>query len=151
MDKFEYKIADADLSNCDREPIHIPGKIQGHGFMLALDSKMGISHCSENISRYLAVRAEQILGQSVSVVEELLKTSGAETLISQLIKTGMTIKGFAPKNPYPVYIQKQHFNLVISQSGDFIVLEFEPASSDIKKDLQQFIGSSISEMLADSD
>ncbi|RZK16936.1 MAG: hypothetical protein EOO43_14000, partial [Flavobacterium sp.] len=26
-----------DLSNCDREPIHIPGRIQSHGFLIVLD------------------------------------------------------------------------------------------------------------------
>ena len=26
-----------DLTQCDREPIHIPGSIQPHGFMLVLD------------------------------------------------------------------------------------------------------------------
>lgn len=29
-----------DLSNCDREPIHIPGSIQPHGVLLALDGSM---------------------------------------------------------------------------------------------------------------
>ena len=28
---------EADLTNCDREPIHIPGSIQPHGLLLALD------------------------------------------------------------------------------------------------------------------
>jgi light-regulated signal transduction histidine kinase (bacteriophytochrome) len=26
-----------DLTNCDREPIHIPGQIQAHGALLAFD------------------------------------------------------------------------------------------------------------------
>lgn len=29
--------ADVDITNCDREPIHIPGSVQSHGFMLACD------------------------------------------------------------------------------------------------------------------
>ena len=28
-----------DLTNCDREPIHIPGLIQPYGFLLCLDSQ----------------------------------------------------------------------------------------------------------------
>lgn len=151
MDKFERKIENADLSNCDREPIHIPGKIQSHGFLIALDKNMCISHCSANIIRFLPVGAEQILGKSVTVLEDLLKTLHTDTLISQLVRSGMTVKGFAPQNPYPVFILKQFFSLIISISGEFFVLEFEPESSDIRKDLQQLIGSSISEMLADAD
>ena len=29
-----------DLTNCDREPIHIPGYIQPHGCLIACDSAM---------------------------------------------------------------------------------------------------------------
>ncbi len=57
-----------------------------------------------------------------------------------MIKTSMTVKGFAPQNPFPVYIQKQYFSLIISRSGEFFVLEFEPEFSDLRKDLQQSIG-----------
>ena len=31
----------ADLNDCDREPIHIPGSIQPHGLMLVLDDDAG--------------------------------------------------------------------------------------------------------------
>ncbi|HSZ31799.1 MAG TPA: ATP-binding protein [Puia sp.] len=139
-----------DLSNCDSEQIHIPVKIQNHGFLIALDDNLTITHCTRNIEYFLKVVAEKLLGKSVTVLEELLESSNSDPFISQLIKTGMTIKGFAPLNPYPVYVQKQYFNLIISRSGGFYVLEFEPEMSDIKKNFQQFIGSSISEMLADA-
>ena len=151
MDTFEYKAENADLSNCDREPIHIPGKIQCHGFLIALDNNMDISHCSENISEFLTIEAGQILGKSVAFLEDMLLTAGSETLISQLIKTGMTIKGFTPQNPFPLYIQEQYYNLIISRSNEFFILEFEPEFSDIRRDLQQSVGSSISEMLAGTD
>ncbi len=62
MDKFEYKIENVDLSNCDREPIHIPGKIQSHGFLIALDNNLSISHCSVNISEFMPIEAGQMLG-----------------------------------------------------------------------------------------
>ena len=32
------KNSQVDLTNCDREPIHIPGSIQPHGFLLAVDA-----------------------------------------------------------------------------------------------------------------
>jgi two-component system, chemotaxis family, sensor kinase Cph1 len=151
MDKVEYGTESTNLSTCDREPIHIPGKIQCHGFLIALDEHLGISHCSVNIGSFLPVEATQMLGKPVAVLEDLLKTPGTEMLISQFIKTGMTVKGFAPQNPYPVYLKNQYFNLIISRSAGFFILEFEPEISDLGRDLQQFIGASISEMLADAD
>lgn len=37
------------LTNCGQEPIHIPGKIQSHGFLIALDPELRIAFYSENI------------------------------------------------------------------------------------------------------
>ena len=61
-----------DLTNCDREPIHIPGKIQDHGFMIALDHNLTITHCSCNVVRFLHIEAEKLLGKSVSILEEII-------------------------------------------------------------------------------
>ena len=42
-----------DLTNCDREPIHIPGSIQPFGFMIATQSDFTICMASENVADYL--------------------------------------------------------------------------------------------------
>ena len=42
-----------DLTNCDREPIHIPGSIQPFGFLLGLQSDFTICIASENVASYL--------------------------------------------------------------------------------------------------
>jgi chemotaxis family two-component system sensor kinase Cph1 len=43
-----------DLTNCDREPIHIPGKVQSHGFLVAVDAKTyNITYISQNIAAFL--------------------------------------------------------------------------------------------------
>jgi two-component system, chemotaxis family, sensor kinase Cph1 len=139
-----------DLTNCDREPIHIPGKIQNHGFIIALDDNLAITHCSCNVAHFLNTEAEKLLGRSVSILEEIISPN-RESFINELIRLGMTVKGFIPLNPYPVYIQNTCFNLLITRSGDFYILEFEPELSDIKKEIQSSIGASISEMLADAD
>jgi len=42
----EFKV---DSTNCDKEPIHILGKIQGHGFLIGVNNKdHSISYISEN-------------------------------------------------------------------------------------------------------
>ena len=43
------------LDNCDREPIHIPGSIQPHGALLALDRLGRLSHASANAGALLGV------------------------------------------------------------------------------------------------
>jgi chemotaxis family two-component system sensor kinase Cph1 len=37
-----------DLANCDREPIHIPGYVQPHGALLAMDLQGNLTHRSDN-------------------------------------------------------------------------------------------------------
>jgi light-regulated signal transduction histidine kinase (bacteriophytochrome) len=54
-----------DMTNCDVEPIHIPGKIQSHGFLIAIDRGFNITFCSENISTFLPTSATSLLTKPV--------------------------------------------------------------------------------------
>src|SRR6478672_1754703 len=54
------------LTNCDHEPIHIPGSIQPHGFLIAIDAKGIVHFCSGNISEYLDTTYQQVLGKHFS-------------------------------------------------------------------------------------
>lgn len=52
-----------DLTNCDREPIHIPGRIQPHGVLLALSEPgLAIVQASDNAESMLGMRVEDLLG-----------------------------------------------------------------------------------------
>ena len=139
-----------DLTNCDNEPIHIPGKIQSHGFLVAVDKSFKIGYCSENISIFLPTSAASLLGQSVQSLDAYLQKTDPPGFIIQLIKLGDTNKGFDPANPYSLDINGYSFNLIVSLSDDYYLLEFEPEISDLKSDLQRVIASSFSVMLADS-
>ncbi|MCX5962030.1 MAG: GAF domain-containing protein [Cyanobacteria bacterium] len=56
-----------DVSNCDREPIHIPGYIQPHGVLFALhEPTLTIVQVSENSNEWLGVTPEQLLNQPLS-------------------------------------------------------------------------------------
>jgi chemotaxis family two-component system sensor kinase Cph1 len=137
------------LSNCDREPIHIPGKIQGHGFLVAINQERKITYCSENIVAFASITAEALLGEPVYFLETaiLKKVDG---FIEKLIAIANTKDGFQPVNPYPVDLGGNDFNLIISASADQYLLEFEPSISDLHTDLQQVMGSMLSEIMADA-
>ena len=48
-----------DLSNCDREPIHLAGAIQPHAALLAFDlGNLTLRHYSQNIQQWLSVHPE---------------------------------------------------------------------------------------------
>ncbi len=57
-----------DLTNCDREPIHIPGLIQPHGVLIAVDENFTITQISANCGDYLGSSAEEILGKSLETL-----------------------------------------------------------------------------------
>lgn len=52
------------LTNCESEPIHIPGAIQPHGLLLALKgADFTIDFCSDNSAEYCAAAPSQLLGK----------------------------------------------------------------------------------------
>jgi chemotaxis family two-component system sensor kinase Cph1 len=56
-----------DVTNYDRELIHIPGSIQPHGVLLALhESALTIVQVSENTNEWLGITPEQLLNQPLS-------------------------------------------------------------------------------------
>src|SRR5690606_11840899 len=81
--------APLDLSTCDREPIHIPGAIQPHGFLIALDAATGkVTHASENVRTFFGRNGSDLLGRSVNelfpaVVVSSLRQMEEHPLFSQ--------------------------------------------------------------------
>ena len=55
---------EVDLTNCDREPIHVIGHIQPHGVLLALDPDNLIVQASESSEAFFGIAAESLLGRS---------------------------------------------------------------------------------------
>ena len=61
--------SDLDLSNCDREPIHIPSAIQSHGVLLTfLATDLTILQVSQNCEIFLGKKATELLGQPLSLL-----------------------------------------------------------------------------------
>jgi chemotaxis family two-component system sensor kinase Cph1 len=53
-----------DLSSCDKEPIHIIGSIQPHGWLISCRLPgWEITQISENTQSFLGLSAENLLGQ----------------------------------------------------------------------------------------
>ncbi|WP_207433643.1 ATP-binding protein [Sabulibacter ruber] len=64
-----YQNHRVDLSNCDKEPIHIIGRIQPHGFLLVLGQEsLIIEQASRNVDKFLPYGLEELLGKSLSVI-----------------------------------------------------------------------------------
>ena len=77
-----------DLSNCEREPIHIPGAVQPHGVLFAVDrpgaeaQDLVVRRVSASVERHFGVVAGEVIGQSLlSLVDE---ATGKELLAAAL-------------------------------------------------------------------
>ena len=138
----EYNV---DLTNCNREPIHVPGKIQSQGFLVGINTHtFTITYVSENIDEFTGFSANSFLNQPITKLEEDLKLQDLLGSLKQLLKLGQT-QNFDTINPLRVNIGSRNYHLVISLSENTYLLEFEPIL--IQYDIQSAIGSSVSEIL----
>lgn len=134
-----------DLTNCDREPIHIPGQIQSHGFLVVVDQENNIQFISENAKDYEGSLDSSLLGQSISKIEQQLGVH--PNSIIDFIQASISGGTFEPVNPLSVSIHGAPFYLIIGDSANFYLLEFERAFSSFNADVQSMMGRSIAELL----
>ena len=64
MSDHQVTFGQADLTDCDREPIHIPGSIQPHGALLAVDpASLTILMAAGMTARFLGAAPQYLAGQ----------------------------------------------------------------------------------------
>ncbi|MDQ0303286.1 HWE histidine kinase domain-containing protein [Ancylobacter polymorphus] len=114
-----------DLSNCDREPIHIPGSVQCHGCLIACDPQGGVvQRHSSNAAEMLALSGP-LIGRDLA---DLLGSRAATRIREALAR------GSDPSSPALL------FNVELASGGRFDVsahvfrgvslIEFEVASAE---------------------
>jgi chemotaxis family two-component system sensor kinase Cph1 len=87
------------LTNCEHEPIHLPGSIQPHGFLLGInDVSWKIDFCSSNIVNYLGITHTQVLGKTFTDVfgtqeQEVLKAYIENYGMQAVITLEMVLRG----------------------------------------------------------
>jgi len=123
------------LTNCDREPIHIPGAIQPHGLLLVISPlEWKITQISRNTQEFLGIEPEQLLGQPL---DRLLPTDKIEAIAACLEGD------FEQINPLKLSIETQNgtkkFNgIVHSLDENNIILELEINKSENDLNFIQF-------------
>ncbi|MEO6284474.1 MAG: ATP-binding protein [Dyadobacter sp.] len=107
------------LTNCESEPIHIPGSIQPHGFLLGLTKKSYlIDFCSANSADYVRLTPEQVLGKSLAAI---FTESEAENF-----KVYVEADVIDSAKPFVFVVNGTSFNTTVHESGENLILEFEP-------------------------
>ncbi|MCY0388053.1 GAF domain-containing protein [Robbsia sp. Bb-Pol-6] len=71
------------LDACDQEPIRVPGAIQPHGYLVALDADLRVVQTSANVGELTGEAAEALLGRHV---ETLIGAAGAR-VVAEVLET----------------------------------------------------------------
>jgi two-component system, chemotaxis family, sensor kinase Cph1 len=114
-------IADVSLTNCDREPIHIPSAIQSHGVLLTFDEiSLVILQISQNSVAFLGKKPETLLGKSLAFLMQPEQIEAIRDCLSA---------GFENVNPLRLSLsvngQQQTFEGIVHRANNVVVLELE--------------------------
>ncbi|KOP39750.1 histidine kinase [Flavobacterium sp. WLB] len=113
------------LTNCEHEPIHIPGSIQPHGFLIGLNADWKIDFCTANIAEFIDIQHTEVLGKDLTAV---FGSKSQEQILEYLNEDKI-------QNVFPLEINllEKQFQLSIHKSFDIYVLEAEPKFPDREK------------------
>ncbi|MCJ8056576.1 GAF domain-containing protein [Shinella curvata] len=112
-----------DLTNCDREPIHLLGAIQPIGFLIALTLDWIVARASANIGEFLPGADGDLIGRPISEIflaetihslRNRLAALRGTNAVDKIFDTQLT-RGGAP------------FDIAIHRSSGQIVIESQPS------------------------
>ncbi|WP_315718802.1 MULTISPECIES: HWE histidine kinase domain-containing protein [unclassified Bradyrhizobium] len=111
------------LTNCDREPIHVPGHVQPFGFVLVLVSDFTVCMASENAPDYLGGDLGGLLQRPLAAVLSAAAVTAIRTRVDYLSGPD------AVERVFGVDLQGHGrlFDLAIHFSGAYLVVEAEPS------------------------
>ncbi len=115
-----------DLTNCDREPIHVLGMVQPFGFLMALTADWLVARVSANSADFIGLPPERMLGQPIA---GLLSGEAIHTLRNRITM----LRG--PDSVERIFSLAlveggALFDVAVHFSGPLVVIEAEPASLD---------------------
>lgn len=111
-----------DLTTCEREPIHIPGRIQPHGVLLALEEPtLTIRQLSQNSFSHLGLPPEQLLNQPFDC---LLAPSECAAIKESLRNSTTGAPNFLPL-ALSIQGQRRHFDAIIHRHDGLLIVELE--------------------------
>jgi light-regulated signal transduction histidine kinase (bacteriophytochrome)/CheY-like chemotaxis protein len=112
-----------DLTNCDREPIHVPGSVQPFGFLLALLSDFSICVASDNVGAFLGCSRDDILQRPISDIFSAKAIDLIRTRVDYLAGPD------AMERMFGVELQEggKPFDVALHFSGACLIVEAEPS------------------------
>src|SRR5690606_26441834 len=111
-----------DLSNCDREPIHVLGTIQPFGFLIATDPSWTITRVSRNTAEHIGLGRDEMLQRNLG---EIFGESALHAIRNRvtMLRTPDAVERLFALELRP---DRPPFDVAVHLSGGSIVIEAEP-------------------------
>ena len=119
----------ADARDCAREPIHLSGAIQPHGYLVSCGlPDWRVRQASANVVDLFGVDAAALLGLDLRefVADDVI---GPVTTMAGLLEPGDPPQRVASAN---IGVLAQHCDVVVHMAQGLVHLEFEPVSHDAR-------------------
>ena len=121
------KFGEADLTTCDREPIHIPGSIQPHGILLVMDrTTLTIEQCAGDSASLFPEIDHPLMGLPLSAV---LDCDAATFVAAQLAAPAENV---APAMRMNIQARSANrpLDLTLHAIGRTAIVELEPVRAE---------------------
>ncbi len=116
----------ADLTNCEQEPIHVPGAIQPHGLLIALDEHGSVVMASRNCEVMLGRPLPDLIG---ATSRDVLGPGPASTVNRALANNDLGTPHRLTLPPGAGTLAGHEVDLIVHRSGTRVVVELEPVGS----------------------
>jgi light-regulated signal transduction histidine kinase (bacteriophytochrome) len=120
----------ADLTGCDREPIHIPGSVQPHGALLALEpADLRIVQAGGDTRGLLGAAADALLGETAARLLDPEQIARLRALLAMDQPLNRPLLAFSIPGSIPGSIAsdvRRLIDVIAHRSTGLLVLEFEP-------------------------
>lgn len=118
--------APVDLTNCEREPIHLLGNVQPFGCLVAVSQEWIITDVSANSAQYLGAGPQEIFGKPLSDI------IGVEAVHNLRGRLQMLMGQDAVERVFGLQVAAvgKCFDAALHVVGATIILEFEPCSDE---------------------
>ena len=110
-----------DLTNCDREPIHIIGHVQPFGMLMAVSPDWIVAHASANIGELVRRDSGEVIGSPISDLLPNQTVHDLRARLQLLTHDDAVARGFG----VDLMQDGRRFDVSVHRSGRLYIFEFE--------------------------
>lgn len=118
------------LSDCDREPIHLLGGVQAYGCLISTSADMMVNHVSDNLASVLGLDPDRVIGVRLTQMFPEETLHAFRTKLQLISSQAGVVRLFG----FDVMQTGKLFDVSIHLSGASYVFEFEPKVGQGQRD-----------------